>query len=342
LLLFRQPDNTHGISSVSVNIGPVWGSELGFLISDFFLLSSLCASNVKTLANRWFGWRVCDMLWKLRNRLIELSRSGLIMGVLNVTPDSFSDGGRFSEEEAAFHHAQKMVSEGADILDVGGESSRPGSEPIPQEEELRRVIPVIRRIRAHYPGILISIDTYKAETACRAIAAGADIVNDISALLSDAAMIEVVRATGTGVILMHMKGTPKTMQVNPSYADVVSEVFSFLQDRRDALVRYGIARENIAIDPGFGFGKRIQHNVALVRELPHFTKLGQPIVVGISRKSMIAHLLGDPSSAQTERLWPTVALTSLLREKGAHIFRVHDVRPNLDALRMTEAIVSNG
>jgi dihydropteroate synthase len=281
------------------------------------------------------------MLWKLRNRSMDLRRSGLIMGVLNVTPDSFSDGGRFGEEEAAFHHAEKMVSEGAAILDVGGESSRPGSEPVTLEEELRRVIPVIRRIRAHYPEILISIDTYKAETARRAIGAGADIVNDISALLADAAMIEVVRATGVAVILMHMQGTPKTMQANPRYVDVVSEVFSFLQERRDASVRYGIDRENIAIDPGFGFGKRIEDNVALVRELSHFTKLGQPIVVGISRKSMIAHLLGNPSLPQTERLWPSVALTSLLREKGAHIFRVHDVRPNLDALRMTEAIVSN-
>jgi len=281
------------------------------------------------------------MLWKLRNRSLDLTRSGLIMGVLNVTPDSFSDGGRFCEEEAAFHHAEKMVSEGAAILDVGGESSRPGSEPVSLEEELRRVIPVIRRIRARYPEILISIDTYKAETARRAIAAGADIVNDISALLADASMIDLVRATGVGVILMHMQGTPKTMQVNPGYVDVVSEVFSFLQERRDASVRYGVNRENIAIDPGFGFGKRMQDNVALIRQLPHFTKLGQPIVVGISRKSMIARLLGDPSLPQTERLWPTVALTSLLREKGAHIFRVHDVCPNLDALRMTEAIISN-
>jgi dihydropteroate synthase len=263
------------------------------------------------------------------------------MGVLNVTPDSFSDGGRFSDQEAAFRHAEEMVSQGADILDVGGESSRPGSEPVALAEELRRVIPVIRRIRTRYPEILISIDTYKAETARRAIAAGADIVNDISALQADAAMIDVVRATGAGLILMHMLGTPKTMQENPRYVDVVSEVLSFLQARRDVAMRCGIDGENIAIDPGFGFGKRIQDNVALVRELPLFTKLGHPIVVGVSRKSMIAHLLGDPSLPQTERLWPTVALTSLLRERGAHIFRVHDVRPNLDALRMTEAIVSN-
>ena len=281
------------------------------------------------------------MLWKVRNRSIDLSRSGLIMGVLNVTPDSFSDGGEFRDERVAFGHAERMVSEGAAILDVGGESSRPGAEPVILAEELRRVIPVIQRIRAHFPELLISIDTYKAETARQAIAAGADIVNDITALQADALMIEVVRSTGAGVVLMHMEGTPRTMQANPSYSDVVSEVYRFLQKRRDSLVRQGIRRESIAIDPGFGFGKRVQDNVALVQQLAHFRELRQPIVVGISRKSMITQLLGEPNLPQAERLWPTVALTSLLREKGAHIFRVHDVRPNLEALRMTEAIAWN-
>jgi dihydropteroate synthase len=281
------------------------------------------------------------MIWRLRDRSIDLARSGVIMGVLNVTPDSFSDGDRFISEEAAFRHAQQMISEGAAILDVGGESSRPGSDPVTLDEELRRVIPVIQRVRTLYPELLISVDTYKAETARQAIAAGADIVNDISALLADPAMLEVVRSSGAGVILMHMQGKPKTMQINPSYVHVVSEVYSFLQERRNALVRDGICRENIAIDPGFGFGKRKDDNVALIRELTRFTTLGQPVVVGISRKSVIARLLGDLNLPPVERLWPTVALTSLLREKGAHIFRVHDVRPNLGALRMTEAIVSN-
>jgi dihydropteroate synthase len=281
------------------------------------------------------------MLWKLRDRSIDLARSGLIMGVLNVTPDSFSDGGKSSTEETAFHHAKQMVSEGAAILDIGGESSRPGSDPVPLDEELRRVIPVIRRIRAHYPDLLLSIDTYKAETARQALGAGVDIVNDISALLADSAMLEVVQSSGAGVILMHMKGIPKTMQTNPRYEDVVAEVCTFLRERRDALVLHGIHRDRIAIDPGFGFGKRVQDNVALVRKLSHFTGLGQPVVVGISRKSIIARLLGEPNLPPAERLWPTVALTSLLRERGAHIFRVHDVRPNLEALRMTEAIVSN-
>jgi dihydropteroate synthase len=263
------------------------------------------------------------------------------MGVLNVTPDSFSDGGKFSDQDAAVHHAERMVSEGAAILDVGGESSRPGAEPVSLTEELQRVIPVIRRIRARYAELLISIDTYKAETARQAIEAGADIVNDISAMRADPAMAEIIRSTGAGIILMHMQGTPKTMQADPRYGDVISEVYSFLQERCDALLGYGVLWETIAIDPGFGFGKRVQDNLALVRELTHFTGLGRPVVVGISRKSMIAHLSGEPNLPPAERLWPTVALTSLLREKGAHIFRVHDVRPNLEALRMTEAIVSN-
>jgi dihydropteroate synthase len=244
------------------------------------------------------------MIWKLRNRSVNLSRTGLIMGVLNVTPDSFSDGGQFIDEEAAFCHAVRMVEEGAAILDIGGESSRPGSEPVAVEEELRRVIPVIQRIRARFPDLLLSIDTYKAETARQALASGADILNDISALRADREMIEVLQHSESGVIVMHMRGTPKTMQIDPHYRDVVGEVFEFLRSRRDELVRRGI-------DPA------------------------------ISRKSMIAHLLGDPKLQSKDRMWPTVALTSLLREKGAQIFRVHDVRPNLEALRMTEAILSD-
>jgi dihydropteroate synthase len=281
------------------------------------------------------------MFWKLRKRSIDLSRSGVIMGVLNVTPDSFSDGGQFMEEDLAVRHAERMAGEGAAILDVGGESSRPGSNPVPLAEELRRVIPVIKRIRSRFPDLLLSIDTYKAETARQAIVAGADIVNDISALRADPAMIEVLQRSDAGVILMHMRGTPKTMQLNPSYKDVVAEVFEFLQERRDELVSHGIDRSRIAIDPGYGFGKRVQDNVQLIRQLGRFAELGQPVVVGISRKSTIAQLLGNPKLPSPERLWPTVALTSLLREKGAHVFRVHDVRPNLEALRMTEAIVSD-
>jgi dihydropteroate synthase len=281
------------------------------------------------------------MIWKFRNGSVNLSRSGLIMGVLNVTPDSFSDGGRFVDEEVSFRHAERMAREGAVILDVGGESSRPGAEPVALKEELRRVIPVIQRIRKRFPELYLSIDTYKAETARQAIAAGADIINDISALRADPEMIEVVQHSEAGVILMHMRGTPKTMQIDPHYGDVVTEVFKFLRRRQDELVCSGVDRARIAIDPGFGFGKRIQDNVELVKHLGRFAQLDRPIVVGLSRKSMIAHLLGDSKSPSEDRMWPTVALTSLLREKGGHIFRVHDVRPNFEALRMTEAILFN-
>jgi dihydropteroate synthase len=281
------------------------------------------------------------MIWKLRKRSVNLSRSGLIMGVLNVTPDSFSDGGQFVDEEAAFRHAERMVREGAAILDVGGESSRPGSEPVVIAEELRRVVPVMRRIRTRFPNLLLSIDTYKAETARQALASGADIINDISALRADEEMIEVLQHSDAGVILMHMRGTPKTMQIDPHYEDVVSEVFEFLRGRRDELVRCGVDRARIAIDPGYGFGKRVRDNAELVRHLGRFAELGQPIVVGISRKSTIAHLLREPKLPMQDRMWPTVGFTSLLREKGGHIFRVHDVRPNLEALRMTEAILSD-
>jgi dihydropteroate synthase len=281
------------------------------------------------------------MIWKLRDRSVDLSRSGLIMGVLNVTPDSFSDGGQFVDEEAAFRHAIRMAEEGAAILDIGGESSRPGSEPVALEEEIRRVIPIMKRIRAALPDLLLSVDTYKAETARQALEAGADIINDISALRADPRMIDVLKDSDAGVILMHMRGTPKTMQIDPCYDDVVQEVFEFLRRRRDDLVQSGIDPARIAVDPGYGFGKRLQHNAELVRQIGQFTELGQPVVVGISRKSMIAHLLGDPKLQSEDRIWPTVALTSLLREKGARIFRVHDVRPNLESLRMTEAILSD-
>jgi dihydropteroate synthase len=281
------------------------------------------------------------MIWKLRDRSVDLSRSGLIMGVLNVTPDSFSDGGQFVDEEAAFGHAVAMAKEGAAILDIGGESSRPGSEPVALEEEIRRVIPIMKRIRASLPDLLLSVDTYKAETARQALEAGADIINDISALRADPRMIDVLKDSDAGIILMHMRGTPKTMQIDPCYDDVTREVFEFLRRRRDDLVQSGLDPRRIAVDPGYGFGKSLQHNAELVRQIGQFTDLGQPIVVGISRKSMIAHLLGDPKLRSEDRMWPTVALTSLLREKGARIFRVHDVRPNLESLRMTEAILSD-
>src|ERR1700736_657063 len=197
------------------------------------------------------------MIWKFRNGSVNLSRSGLIMGVLNVTPDSFSDGGRFVDEEVSFRHAERMAREGAAILDVGGESSRPGAEPVALKEELRRVIPVIQRIRKAFPELYLSIDTYKRETAPRGESRGADNQNRISALRADPEMIEVVQHSEAGVILMHMRGTPKTMQIDPHYGDVVTEVFKFLRRRQDELVCSGVYRALSAMDPGSGFGKRM-------------------------------------------------------------------------------------
>jgi dihydropteroate synthase len=279
------------------------------------------------------------MIWKTRRRTLDLSRSAKIMGILNVTPDSFSDGGQFFSLDAAVSHARELIAEGAEIIDVGGESTRPGADPVPLDEELRRVIPVIEKIHSEFPSVLLSVDTYKATTARHAVRAGADIVNDITALRGDPGMIDVVLESGAAVVLMHMQGMPKTMQVAPAYQEVVSEVMAFLEARRDWLVDRGVARESIAIDPGFGFGKRLADNLKLMRNLETFRALAQPLLIGVSRKSGLAQLSGDSALPVGKRIWPTVALTCLLREKGAHLLRVHDVKPNLEALRMTEAIL---
>jgi dihydropteroate synthase len=279
------------------------------------------------------------MIWKTRRRTLDLSRSAKIMGILNVTPDSFSDGGQFFSLDAAVSHARELIAEGAEIIDVGGESTRPGADPVPLDEELRRVIPVIEKIHSEFPSVLLSVDTYKATTARHAVRAGADIINDITALRGDPGMIDVVLESGAAVVLMHMQGMPKTMQVAPAYQEVVSEVMAFLEARRDWLVDRGVARESIAIDPGFGFGKRLADNLKLMRNLETFRALAQPLLIGVSRKSGLAQLSGDSALPVGKRIWPTVALTCLLREKGAHLLRVHDVKPNLEALRMTEAIL---
>jgi dihydropteroate synthase len=278
------------------------------------------------------------MIWRARDRLLTFERQAQLMAVLNITPDSFSDGGSFLEADHAVDQASRLVDEGAGILDVGGESTRPGSDPVPLEEELRRVIPVIRRLRREFPEVVLSIDTYKAETARQAVVAGADIINDITALRGDPLMVKVVKETGAGVVIMHMQGTPKTMQVAPYYRDVVAEVASFLDERRAFACAQGVAFDRIALDPGFGFGKRDQDNMRLIQRFDAIAALGSPTVVGISRKSTLARLSGEPQLPFSERLWPTIATTCLLRLGGAQVLRVHDVRPNLEALRMTEAI----
>lgn len=257
------------------------------------------------------------------------------MGVLNVTPDSFSDGGSFLDRDAAVAHALELAALGADIIDVGGESTRPGAESVGIDEEMRRVLPVIRGLRAR-SDVLISIDTSKAAVAEAAMEAGADIINDVTALLGDPAMPGVAARTGAGVVLMHMQGEPRTMQQSPHYDDVVAEVAEFLRQRIDAAVGCGIAVENLAIDPGIGFGKKPEHNRALLQNLPVLVDLDRPVLVGVSRKSFLAWL-GDAPAIE-DRFWPGVALTSYCRELGARIFRVHDPKPHREALRMTEAI----
>ncbi|NNC90643.1 MAG: dihydropteroate synthase [Akkermansiaceae bacterium] len=279
------------------------------------------------------------IVWKLRDRELDLSRRGLVMGILNVTPDSFSDGGAFREPAGALRHARRMIVEGADIVDIGGESTRPGAEPVTEPDELERTIPVVEALRAEWDG-LISIDTTKAAVAGAALAAGADIVNDVSGLRGDEGMTGVCAEAGCGVVVMHMQGEPRTMQRNPEYGDVVREVRAFFKKRYEALQDGGIKRERICFDPGIGFGKTLAHNLALLANLDRLQLTGRPLLVGVSRKSFIGAVLDDPSLDHRE--WPTVALTALTHTRGARIHRVHSVRENREALRMMEAIVGAG
>jgi dihydropteroate synthase len=261
----------------------------------------------------------------------------VVVGILNVTPDSFSDGGDFLDPEAAAGHAASLLDEGAGIIDVGGESTRPGSDPVSQEEEVRRVVPVIERIIAARPEAVISVDTYRSATAAAALDAGASIVNDVSALRGDPRMIPVVAEAQCPVILMHMQGEPKTMQSEPRYTDVVREVKDFLWSRAEHAIRSGVPTENIIVDPGIGFGKNLDHNLALLSDLKVIVDLGFPVLVGASRKRFIGSITGVQEAA--ERVFGTVATTVLAYEKGATLFRVHDVRANSDALAVAEAVL---
>ena len=256
----------------------------------------------------------------------------LIMGVVNVTPDSFSDGGRFLGTQQAVEHARVLIEEGADILDIGGESSRPGAAPVGLDEELRRVMPVLEKL-AGLP-VPVSVDTCKPGVMRRAIAAGASMVNDINALREPGAL-EAVAQSQAAVCLMHRRGEPRTMQRDPHYEDVVSEVMEFLAQRVEAAQQAGIARERIVIDPGFGFGKTTGHNLELLRGLPRFAALGQPVLVGLSRKSLFGKITGKPVA---ERVSASVAAALLAAERGAALVRVHDVTATRDALLVLNAI----
>jgi len=279
---------------------------------------------------------MAPVLWKFGGETHDLSARAMIMGVLNVTPDSFSDGGRFCSTETAVAHALQMIEEGAGVIDVGGESTRPGATPVSVEEELARVRPVIEQLRTACAVAAISIDTTKAAVARAALEAGAEIVNDVSGGRADDAMMPLVAERGAGFIIMHMQGTPQTMQANPHYGDVVAEIREFFRQQYDRALGCGIDPMTIAFDPGIGFGKTLEHNLQLLRNLGSLRVEDRPLVVGVSRKAFLGRLVGEKDPAQ--RLAPTVALSALLRERGADVLRVHDVKPNAAALRTAEAL----
>jgi dihydropteroate synthase len=271
--------------------------------------------------------------WKLRSRTLVLGQLPLLMGIVNVTPDSFSDGGRFSDAKAAIEHGLRLAAEGADILDVGGESTRPGSLPVDAEEELRRVMPVVEEL-CKKAAIPVSIDTSKASVAQRAIEAGAEIVNDVTALTGDPAMIPLAAGTGCGVCAMHCRGTPRTMQDNPVYADVVAEVLEYLRTRRDVLLAAGIQQDRIALDPGIGFGKTTDHNLQLLSHAGRFHSLGCPVLIGHSRKRFLAEASGH---ADSDRMAGTVGVALSLARQRVQILRVHDIAAVREALVLFEA-----
>jgi dihydropteroate synthase len=276
------------------------------------------------------------MLWKIAGRTVDLSQHAMIMGILNVTPDSFSDGGEFFTTEKAVAQGRRMAAEGAQIIDVGGESTRPGAESVSGEEELARVLPVIAKLR-EMTQALISIDTSKASVAHGALETGASIINDVTGGRADPEMMKLAAKKEAALVIMHMQGTPRTMQSDPGYDDVVSEVADFFRQQYACALECGIDSMAIAFDPGIGFGKTVAHNLSLLTNLPRLRVHDRPMVVGVSRKSSLGKMIG--SDAMEDRLAPTIAFTALLRERGANVLRVHDVKENAAALRVTEALL---
>ncbi len=267
-------------------------------------------------------------------RTLDTEARPLVMGVLNVTPDSFSDGGRFYTHRAAVEHARAMCAEGADIIDVGGESTRPGSEPVSVQEEIDRTLPVIRELVGQVD-VPVSIDTQKSAVAEPALDAGAELINDVSALRTDPDMAALAADRGAPVVLMHMQGTPRTMQRDPTYEEVVCAVIGWLRQRMDCALEAGIGKEKLIVDPGFGFGKALGHNLELLRRLHEFHSLGRPLMVGTSRKSMLGMILDLPVE---ERLFGTLATLACAALAGCHVVRVHDVRPAREVMQVCEAI----
>lgn len=270
----------------------------------------------------------------LRNGSLDFSKRAYVMGVLNVTPDSFSDGQRFFEPEAAVEHAFRMEEEGADLIDIGAESTRPGAEPVPLKEELRRILPVLERLSGSLK-VPISIDTYKSQVAEKAIQCGAEIVNDISGLNFDPDLKNLIARYDVAVIIMHMKGNPRNMQQNPHYRDLLGEICSYFEKSISAAAQAGVSSEKIIVDPGIGFGKTLPHNLEILRGLESFKVLGKPIMVGTSRKSFLGKILNLPVD---DRLEGSIAAAAYAVMRGANIVRVHDVASTVRALRTIEAI----
>ena len=275
--------------------------------------------------------------WQLARGCWDIPHDGAVMGILNVTPDSFSDGGLHAGVPAALAHARRMLAAGAHIIDIGGESTRPGAAEVSIQEELERVVPVMRALRREFPDVLLSVDTRHAEVARAALEAGADILNDITGL-ADAAMRRVCREMPCGIVVMHMQGEPATMQQNPVYQDVVAEVRSFFEARLALLESEGIDPLRVCLDPGIGFGKTVEHNLSLIRELSALRVLDRPLLMALSRKRFMGSILGDAALAR-EQVWPTLAMSLLAAERGADMHRVHDIAELCGALKLRQALL---
>jgi dihydropteroate synthase len=275
--------------------------------------------------------------WRCGRFLFDFSKRKrpVVMGILNATPDSFSDGGKFKTPKDAIAQAELMITNGVDLIDIGGESTRPGAQPVELQEELNRVLPVIEALKDC--GVALSIDTYKAETMRQALRAGVDCVNDIWALRQEGAVDAVLESKDCGIILMHMQRDPQTMQFNPEYHDVIVQVMQFLKERAELLKAKGVEGNRIAIDPGFGFGKSLDHNLTMLKHFHQFSQLGYAVLAGISRKSMLGKITGKDTN---ERVAPSVAAAIMAADRGARIVRVHDVPETVDALKLWEAIAS--
>ena len=273
--------------------------------------------------------------WRCGRFLFDFTKRQypIVMGILNATPDSFSDGGKFRTPQDAIAQAERMIANGVDLIDIGGESTRPGAEPVALQEELDRVLPVIEVLK--HCGVALSIDTYKAETMRQALNAGVDCVNDVWALRQEGALDAVLENSQCGIVLMHMQRNPQTMQFDPEYQDVIADVSLFLQERAQVLMTVGIEANRIAIDPGFGFGKSLEHNLNMLKNFAAFSKLGYPVLAGLSRKSMLGKITGKDTN---ERVASSVAAAIMAADRGARIVRVHDVPETVDALKLWGAI----